>query len=435
MQTSWRRPLSKLHFDTLAIHAGQESPESAYGARAVPIYQTTSFVFDDSADGEGRFAFTRDGYAYSRTNNPTITAFEERVCALEGGLAALAVGSGIGAVSVALEALLSAGDHVVSANTIYGGASALFTGLLPNFGVDVTLVDPSDPANFEAALRANTKAVFFESIGNPNSNVTDIAAVSAIAHAHGVPVIVDNTFATPYFLQPAQYGADIIVHSATKFMGGHGTSIGGVIVDAGSFDWTDAARYPLLNTPDDTNLGLVFTEQFGAEAFLRRARSVVIRDRGQSLSPFNAFLFLQGLETLPLRMQRHQENTRAVLEVLCAHPAVAAVHHPSLPDSSDHALYERYFPRGGGSIFTFEVVGGKDQAFQVLDALQLFSLLVNVADMKSLATHPATTTHSSMTPELLADAGITPATIRLSVGCEDARDITADLTQALDTLR
>ncbi|MDR1412690.1 MAG: O-acetylhomoserine aminocarboxypropyltransferase/cysteine synthase [Actinomycetes bacterium] len=423
-----------MHFDTLAIHAGQEEPNDGHGARAVPIYQTTSFVFSGAEDGAARFDYTGEGFTYSRTGNPTNRVFEQRVCALEGGHGAVAVGSGIAAVAVALETILTRGDHLISANTIYGGAYALFTGLFPDAGIEVTFVDPSDPQNFAAALRPNTKAIFFETLGNPSSNVTDIEAVATIAHEQGVPLVVDNTFATPFCLRPIEQGADVVLHSATKYMGGHGTTIGGVIVDSGNFDWTRADRYPRLNQPDNSNRGLVFTEAFGKDAYLNRARWVIVRDRGQHLSPFNAFLLLQGLETLPLRMQRHIDNTAAVLDVLTSHPSVEAVRHPALPDSPDHALYEKYFPRGGGAVFTFEVRGGKEAAFAVINALDLFSVLVNVADMKSLVTHPSTTTHSSMTLAQQRAAGIKENSIRLSIGCEDARDLVADLAQALDIL-
>jgi O-acetylhomoserine (thiol)-lyase len=426
------RESSNYHFDTLAIHAGQEVPEGEHGARAVPIYQTTSYVFESTEDAAGRFDFSIDAFAYSRTGNPTQLALEQRMAALEGGRGALAVASGIAAVATSLETILAVGDHLVSASTIYGGAYALFSGLFSDAGIETTFVDPTNPENFARAFRSNTKAVFFESIGNPNSNLVDIEAVVQLAHERNIPVFVDNTFATPWGLCPAAYGADVIIHSATKFIGGHGTTLGGVIIDAGTFDWAQEQRFPRLNRPDPTNQGVIFSQTFGKDAYLRRARSVVLRDRGASLAPMNAFLLLQGLETLPLRMQRHHENTQAVLELLTQHPAVEYVHHPSLPDSPDHALWQRYLPRGGGSIFTFEVKGGQGEAYTVLNALELFSLLVNVADLKSLATHPATTTHSSMTPEQRESAGITPASIRLSIGCEDARDLKADLKQALD---
>ena len=412
-----QEPASPFHFDTLAIHAGQQVPDMGHGSRAVPIYQTTSYVFDSAEDAVAKFDGAKPGYLYSRLANPTETALEERMTALEGGVGALAMASGMAAMATAFEAILGMGDHIVSASTIYGHNWALFTSTLANAGIETTFVDPSDPQNFADAIRLNTKAVFFESSGNPMSNLVDIEAVARIAHERHIPVLVDNTFTPPCLLRPAEYGADIIIHSATKFIGGHGTTIGGVIVDAGSFDWAaQPDRFPQFNTPDPTCHDIIFAQEYGKEAFIRRCKKVVLRDRGGAIAPFNAFLLLQGLETLPLRMKRHNDNTQAVLRLLTKHPAVECVHHPSLPGSPDEALYRKYLPEGGASIFTFEVKGGREEAFVVLNALRLFSLLANVADMKSLVTHPATTTHSSMTPEMQRLAGVKPGTIRLSIG-------------------
>ncbi|MBR2218349.1 MAG: O-acetylhomoserine aminocarboxypropyltransferase/cysteine synthase [Alistipes sp.] len=421
-----------LHFETLQLHVGQERPDPVTDARAVPIYQTTSYVFRNSAHAAARFGLQDPGNIYGRLTNPTQSVFEERVAALEGGVAALAVASGAAAIAYAFQNITRAGEHIVAAETIYGGTYNLLANTLPTYGVTATFVDPSDVANFERAVRPETRAIFIETLGNPNSNVIDIEAVAAVAHRHGIPLIVDNTFGTPYLIRPIEHGADIVVHSATKFIGGHGTSLGGVIVDSGRFDWAASGKFPQLSEPDPCYHGVRFTEAAGAAAYAVRIRAILLRDTGAALSPFNAFILLQGLETLSLRVERHVQNALKVVEYLSHHPGVVRVNHPALPGHPDHALYERYFPQGGGSIFTFEIRGGQEEAHRFIDSLEIFSLLANVADVKSLVIHPATTTHSQLSPEELAAQGITPATVRLSVGTEHVDDLIADIEQALD---
>lgn len=421
-----------LHFETLQLHVGQERPDPVTDARAVPIYQTTSYVFRNSAHAAARFGLQNPGNIYGRLTNPTQSVFEERVAALEGGVAALAVASGAAAIAYAFQNITRAGEHIVAAETIYGGTYNLLANTLPTYGVTATFVDPSDVANFERAVRPETRAIFIETLGNPNSNVIDIEAVAAVAHRHGIPLIVDNTFGTPYLIRPIEHGADIVVHSATKFIGGHGTSLGGVIVDSGRFDWAASGKFPQLSEPDPSYHGVRFTEAAGAAAYAVRIRAILLRDTGAALSPFNAFILLQGLETLSLRVERHVQNALKVVEYLSHHPGVVRVNHPALPGHPDHALYERYFPQGGGSIFTFEIRGGQEEAHRFIDSLEIFSLLANVADVKSLVIHPATTTHSQLSPEELAAQGITPATVRLSVGTEHVDDLIADIEQALD---
>lgn len=421
-----------LHFETLQLHVGQERPDPVTDARAVPIYQTTSYVFRNSAHAAARFGLQDPGNIYGRLTNPTQSVFEERVAALEGGVAALAVASGAAAIAYAFQNITRAGEHIVAAETIYGGTYNLLANTLSAYGVTATFVDPSDVANFERAVRPETRAIFIETLGNPNSNVIDIEAVAAVAHRHGIPLIVDNTFGTPYLIRPIEHGADIVVHSATKFIGGHGTSLGGVIVDSGRFDWAASGKFPQLSEPDPSYHGVRFTEAAGAAAYAVRIRAILLRDTGAALSPFNAFILLQGLETLSLRVERHVQNALKVVEYLSHHPGVVRVNHPALPGHPDHALYERYFPQGGGSIFTFEIRGGQEEAHRFIDSLEIFSLLANVADVKSLVIHPATTTHSQLSPEELAAQGITPATVRLSVGTEHVDDLIADIEQALD---
>lgn len=421
-----------LHFETLQLHVGQERPDPVTDARAVPIYQTTSYVFRNSAHAAARFGLQDPGNIYGRLTNPTQSVFEERVAALEGGVAALSVASGAAAIAYAFQNITRAGEHIVAAETIYGGTYNLLANTLPTYGVTATFVDPSDVANFERAVRPETRAIFIETLGNPNSNVIDIEAVAAVAHRHGIPLIVDNTFGTPYLIRPIEHGADIVVHSATKFIGGHGTSLGGVIVDSGRFDWAASGKFPQLSEPDPSYHGVRFTEAAGAAAYAVRIRAILLRDTGAALSPFNAFILLQGLETLSLRVERHVQNALKVVEYLSHHPGVVRVNHPALPGHPDHALYERYFPQGGGSIFTFEIRGGQEEAHRFIDSLEIFSLLANVADVKSLVIHPATTTHSQLSPEELAAQGITPATVRLSVGTEHVDDLIADIEQALD---
>ncbi len=422
------------HFETLQLHVGQEQPDPATDARAVPIYQTTSYVFRDSAHAAARFSLQDAGNIYGRLTNSTQDVLERRVAALEGGVAALAVASGAAAITYAFENIARAGDHIVAARTIYGGTYNLLRHTLPAYGVDATFVEPSDPANFEQAIRGNTKAVFIETLGNPNSNIIDIEAVAAIAHRHGIPLIVDNTFATPYLCRPIEHGADIVVHSATKFIGGHGTSLGGIIVDSGRFDWAASGKFPQLAEPDSSYHGVRFTEAAGAAAYVVRIRAILLRDTGAAISPFNAFLLLQGLETLSLRVERHVFNALRVVDFLEKHPKVRRVNHPALPEHPDHDLYDRYFPQGGGSIFTFEVDGGQEEAHRFIDSLEIFSLLANVADVKSLVIHPASTTHSQLDERELAEQDITPGTIRLSVGTEHIDDLLADLGQALDRI-
>lgn len=425
----------KLHFETLQLHVGQEQPDPATDARAVPIYQTTSYVFRNSQHAADRFGLRDAGNIYGRLTNSTQGVFEDRVAALEGGIAGLAVASGAAAVTYALQNVAQAGDHIVAANNLYGGSFNLITHTLATQGIANTIVNVSDLVALEAAIQPNTKAIYAETFGNPNSDVTDIEGVAAVAHRHGIPLIIDNTFGTPYLIRPIEHGADIVVHSATKFLGGHGSSLGGVIVDGGKFDWkANPDKFPSLAKPDPSYHGAIFADVAGAAAFVTRIRAVILRDTGAAISPFNAFILLQGVETLSLRVERHVENTLKVVDFLRNHPKVAKVNHPSLPDHPDHALYNRYFPHGGGSIFTFEINGGLDEAWRFIDALEIFSLLANVADVKSLVIHPYTTTHSQMSPQELAEQHITPATIRLSIGTEHINDILDDLGQALDKI-
>lgn len=420
----------KLHFETLQLHAGQEQADPATGSRAVPIYQTTSYVFENSAQAEGRFNLSEGGNIYTRLMNPTSDVFELRIAALEGGVAALATSSGSAAIAYAVQNIAHSGDHIVSAQTIYGGTYNMFAHTLADFGISTTFVDPDDASNFEKAIKPYTKAIFIESLGNPNSNVIDIEQVAAIAHKNKIPLIVDNTFATPYLLRPIEYGADIVVHSATKFIGGHGTTIGGVIVDSGKFDWEASGKFPSLTEPNPSYHGVQFTKAVGSLAYIIKIRVTLMRDTGSTISPFSSFLFLQGLETLSLRVERHVSNALKVVEFLSKHPQVEKVNHPSLPDNKYHDLYERYFPNGAGSIFTFEIKGDAATAKAFIDRLKIFSLLANVADVKSLVIHPASTTHSQMNEEELISSGIRPNTIRLSVGTEHIDDIIDDLEQA-----
>lgn len=424
----------KLHFETLQIHVGQETPDLATDARAVPIYQTTSYVFRDSAHAAARFGLQDPGNIYGRLTNSTQDVFEKRVAALEGGVAALAVSSGAAAITYAFENITRAGDHIVAAKTIYGGTYNLLAHTLPTYGVTTTFVDPSDLENFEKAIQENTKAVFIETFGNPNCNLIDIKAVAEVAHRHHIPLIIDNTFGTPFLIRPIEHGADIVVHSATKFIGGHGTSLGGVIVDSGKFDWVASGKFPQLTEPDPSYHGVRFVDAAGPAAYAIRIRAVLLRDTGAAISPFNAFILLQGLETLSLRLERHVFNALRVVNYLKNHPKVAVVNHPSLPEHPDHALYQKYFPNGAGSIFTFEIKGGKEEAHKVIDSLEIFSLLANVADVKSLVIHPATTTHSQLNEAELAEQGIKQSTIRLSIGTEHIDDIIADLDQALSKI-
>jgi len=417
-------------FETLQLHVGQENPDPATDSRAVPIYATTSYVFKHCAQAAGRFALSEAGNIYTRLMNPTSDVFERRIAALEGGVAALATASGAAAITYAIQNIACSGDHIISDKAIYGGTYNLFANTLKEFGLETTFVDGGDPINFERAIQANTKAIFIETLGNPNSTIVDIDATAEIAHRHGIPLIVDNTFATPYLLRPIKYGADIVVHSATKFIGGHGTSLGGVIIDAGKFDWAASDKFPGLSKPNPSYHGIVFTEAVGSLAYIVKIRTTLMRDTGATLSPFNSFLFLQGLETLSLRVERHIFNALKVVDYLAAHPKVARVNHPSLPEHKDNALYKKYFPKGAGSIFTFEIKGNADEATAFIDRLELFSLLANVADAKSLVIHPASTTHSQMNKTELLDSGIKSNTIRLSIGIEHIDDIIDDLEQA-----
>ena len=425
----------KLHFETLQLHVGQEQPDPATDARAVPIYQTTSYVFRNSQHAADRFGLRDAGNIYGRLTNSTQGVFEERIAALEGGVAGLAVASGAAAITYALQNILQAGDHVVAADNLYGGSYNLITHTLATQGITHTIVRVNDLEALEAAIQPNTKAVFVETFGNPNSDVLNLEGVSEVAHRHDVPVIVDNTFATPFLFRPLEHGADIVVHSATKFIGGHGTSLGGVIVDGGKFDWKACPdKFPTLAKPDPSYHGAVFADVAGAAAFVTRIRAVILRDTGATLSPFNAFILLQGLETLSLRVERHVENALSVVRFLSNHPKVLKVNHPSLPNHPDHALYQRYFPNGAASIFTFEVKGGQEAAWKFIDSLEIFSLLVNVADVKSLVIHPYTTTHSQLSPEELEAQHITPSTIRLSIGTEHIVDLLGDISRALDKI-
>ena len=420
-----------LHFETLQLHVGQEQPDPATDARAVPIYQTTSYVFRNSQHAADRFGLRDAGNIYGRLTNSTQGVFETRVAALEGGVAGLAVASGAAAIAYALQNILGVGDHVVAADNLYGGSFNLITHTLANQGISNTIVNVNDLVALEAAIQENTKAVYVETFGNPNSDVTNLDAVAEIAHRYHIPLIVDNTFATPFLIRPIEHGADIVVHSATTFIGGHGSSLGGVIVDGGHFDWkANADKFPTLAKPDPSYHGAIFADVAGAAAFVTRIRAVILRDTGATLSPFNAFLLLQGLETLSLRVERHVENALKVVDYLSKHPKVAKVNHPSLPTHPDHALYQSYFPNGAASIFTFEIKGGQEAAWKFIDSLEIFSLLANVADVKSLVIHPYTTTHSQMSPEELAQQHITPSTVRLSIGTEHIDDIIADLEQA-----
>jgi len=413
---------------------GQEKPDPATGARAVPIYATTSYVFHSSAHAAARFGLSDAGNIYGRLTNSTQGVFEDRVAALEGGTAGLAVASGAAAITYTLQALAKQGEHIVAQKTIYGGTANLLAHTLPLYGVEATLVDVHDLEAVTAAIRPNTKALYLETLGNPNSDIPDIDALAQIAHAHGLPLVIDNTFGTPCLIRPIEHGADIVVHSATKFLGGHGAALGGVIVDGGTFDWAASGRYPWLSEPNPSYHGVKFTEAAGKAAFATYIRAILLRDTGATLSPFAAFLLLQGVETLSLRLERHAENTKKVVEYLANHPKVERVNHPSLPDRPDHKLYEKYFPRGGASIFTFEVKGGQEEAWRFIDHLELFSLLANVADVKSLVIHPATTTHSQLTPAELLDVGIRPNTIRLSIGTEHIDDIIADLEKGFQAV-
>ncbi|MGL4852652.1 MAG: O-acetylhomoserine aminocarboxypropyltransferase/cysteine synthase family protein [Phocaeicola sp.] len=425
---------SKLRFETLQLHAGQEQPDSATDARAVPIYQTTSYVFPNSAEAAERFALRSAGNIYGRLGNPTQSVFEQRVAALEGGVAALAVASGAAAVTYAFQNITKAGDHIVAAQTIYGGTYNLLAHTFPNNGVTTTFVDPTHIENFRTALRPETKAIFIETFGNPNCNLVDIAQVAAIAHEHQIPLIIDNTFGTPYLIRPFELGADIVVHSATKFIGGHGTSLGGVIVDSGKFDWRASGKFPQLTEPDASYHGVCFADAVGAAAYVVRIRTTILRDTGAAISPFNSFLLLQGLETLSLRVERHVSNTLKVVDFLAKHPKIVAVNHPSLPSHPDHALYNQYFPQGGGSIFTIQVAGGEAEAHKLIDHLKIFSLLANVADAKSLVIHPASTTHSQLNEIEMKEQNIYPGSIRLSIGLEHIDDLIEDLSQALDLI-
>ena len=414
-------------FETLQIHVGQEQADSATDSRAVPIYQTTSYVFHDSNDAEARFNLRAGGNIYGRLTNSTQGVLEERIAALEGGSAALAVASGAAAITYTIQALAANGGHIVAQKTIYGGSYNLLSHTLPQYGIETTFVDAHNLAEVEGAIKENTRAVYLETLGNPNSDIPDIDAIAEIAHKYGLPVVVDNTFGTPYLIRPFEHGADIVVHSATKFLGGHGTTLGGIIVESGKFNWKESGKYPNIAEPNPSYHGVSFYDAVGPAAFVTYIRAILLRDTGAAISPFNAFLLLQGIETLSLRLDRHVENTKKVLDFLVNHPQVAKVNHPALPDHPDHEVYKRYFPNGAGSIFTFDIKGGKEEAFKFIDSLEIFSLLANVADVKSLVIHPYSTTHSQLTAEELASVGITESTIRLSIGTEHIDDIIADL--------
>lgn len=422
-------------FETLQLHVGQEEPDIASGARAVPIYQTTSYVFKNSDEAEARFALKDAGNIYGRLTNSTQDVFEKRIAALEGGVAALATASGAAAIDYTIRSLAVAGDHVVASNTIYGGTYNLLEHTLPDYGITTTFVDPDDISNFENAIQDNTKLLYVETLGNPNSNVADIEEIAKVAHKHKIPLVVDNTFATPYLVRPIEYGADIVVHSATKFIGGHGTAIGGVIVDSGKFDWIGSGKFPSLVEPNPSYHGVSFAKDVGAAAFVTKIRAILLRDTGATISPFHAFLFLQGLETLSLRVERHTENALKVVEYLNNHPQVEKVNHPSLSSGEQKRLYDKYFPNGGGSIFTFEIKGDDTTAKKFIDHLEIFSLLANVADVKSLVIHPASTTHSQLSDEEKLEQGIRPNTIRLSIGTEHIDDIIADLDEAFKAVK
>lgn len=422
-------------FETQQLHIGQETPDSATDARAVPIYQTTSYVFKDCDQAAGRFGLSEGGNIYSRLMNPTTDVFEKRIAALEGGIAALATASGSAAITYAVKNITRAGDHIVAASTLYGGTYNLFAHTFLEDNITTTFVDPDTVQNFEDAIQENTKLIFIESLGNPNSSIIDVKAVADIAHKHGIPLIIDNTFATPYLFRPIEHGADIVIHSATKFIGGHGTTLGGIIVDGGSFDWAASGKYPWISAANPSYHGVKFTEAAGKAAFVTYIRAILLRDEGACISPFAAFLLLQGTETLSLRLERHVENAKKVVKYLTSHPQVEKVNHPSLPEHPDHALYEKYFPNGGASIFTFQIKGGREDAFRFIDNLKIFSLLANVADVKSLVIHPASTTHSQLTEEELENVGIYQNTIRLSIGTEHIDDIIADLEQAFQRVK
>ena len=421
-------------FETLQLHVGQEQADPATDARAVPIYQTTSYVFHNSQHAADRFGLRDAGNIYGRLTNSTQGVFEDRVAALEGGVAGLAVASGAAAITYALQNIVQNGDHIVAADNLYGGSYNLITHTLATQGITNTIINVNDLEALEAAIQPNTKVVYAETFGNPNSDVLDLEGVAAVAHKHGIPFIVDNTFGTPYLIRPLEHGADIVVHSATKFLGGHGSSLGGVIVDGGKFDWKQNDKFPTLSKPDPSYHGIVFADAVGAAAYVTRIRAVILRDTGAAISPFNAFILLQGVETLSLRVERHVENALKVVDFLANHPKVAKVNHPALESHHDHKLYQKYFPNGGASIFTFEIKGGQEEAWKFIDALQIFSLLANVADVKSLVIHPYTTTHSQLSPEELAEQHITPSTVRLSIGTEHIDDIIDDLAQALDKI-
>ncbi|MBP3448715.1 MAG: O-acetylhomoserine aminocarboxypropyltransferase/cysteine synthase [Clostridia bacterium] len=427
--------MSEFKFETLQLHVGQENPDPATDARAVPIYATTSYVFKNSAHAAARFGLTDAGNIYGRLTNSTQDVLEQRIAKLEGGVAALALASGAAAISYTIEALAQNGGHIVAQKTIYGGSYNLLAHTLPNFGITATFVNIHDLAEVEAAIQDNTRAIYIETLGNPNSDIPDIDALAEIAHKHGLPLVVDNTFGTPYLIRPIEHGADIVVHSATKFIGGHGTTLGGVIVDSGKFDWEASGNYPAIATPNPSYHGVSFTKAVGPAAFVTYIRAILLRDTGATLSPFAAFLLLQGVETLSLRLERHAENTKKVVQFLANHPQVEKVNHPSLSDHPDNALYQKYFPNGGGSIFTFEIKGGQEEAHKFIDNLEIFSLLANVADAKSLVIHPATTTHSQLTAEELEDQGIKPNTIRLSIGTEHIDDIIADLQKGFESIK
>lgn len=426
---------NKLHFETLQLHVGQEQADPATDARAVPIYATTSYVFHDSQHAADRFGLKDAGNIYGRLTNSTQDVFEKRIAALEGGIAALATASGAAAITYTIQALAKAGENIVASKTIYGGTYNLLAHTLPLYGITTKFADPDSAESFEAAIDENTKALYIETLGNPNSNAIDIEKIAKIAHAHGIPLVVDNTFATPYLVRPIEYGADIVVHSATKFIGGHGTAIGGVIVDSGNFDWASSGRYPWVSEPNPSYHGVSFTAAAGKAAFVTYIRAILLRDTGATLSPFHAFIFLQGLETLSLRVERHTENAKKIVEYLSAHPQVEAVHHPSVSSEPSHDIYVKYFPNGGGSIFTFDIKGTEDDAKKFIDNLEIFSLLANVADVKSLVIHPASTTHSQLTEEELAEQGIKHTTIRLSIGTEHIDDLIAALDGAFKAIK
>ena len=427
--------MSNYKFETLQLHVGQEQPDPATDARAVPIYQTTSYVFRNSQHAADRFGLADAGNIYGRLTNSTQDVLEKRVAALEGGSAALAVASGAAAITYTIEALAANGGHIVAQKTIYGGSFNLLEHTLPQYGVETTFVDAHNLQEVEGAIKENTRAIYLETLGNPNSDIPDIDAIAAIAHKYGLPLVIDNTFGTPYWIRPIEHGADIVVHSATKFLGGHGTTLGGVIVESGKFDWKASGKYPNIAAPNPSYHGVSFYDAVGPAAFVTYIRAILLRDTGASISPFNAFLLLQGVETLSLRLDRHAENTKKVVEYLRNHPLVEKVNHPSLPDHPDHAVYQRYFPNGGASIFTFEIKGGQKEAWAFIDHLEIFSLLANVADVKSLVIHPASTTHSQLSEEELLDQGIRPNTIRLSIGTEHIDDIIGDLEKGFNAVK